>query len=156
MNKSVKTDLGNQEIFSRNLKRYLDNSGKTQKEVAAAIYVSTGTFCDWIKGRSYPRMDKVQSLAEYFGISKSDLVENENIKQDAVSEEDQEVLDLFHKLPKEKREFVLSMIRAAIDNLWWYLWWDQRGLFWVIPKVPCRIVPFFLEVHRDDLSVVFP
>ena len=28
MNKSVKTDLGNQEIFSRNLKRYLENSGK--------------------------------------------------------------------------------------------------------------------------------
>ena len=117
MNKSVKTDLGNQEIFSRNLKRYLDNSGKTQKEIAAAIYVSTGTFCDWIKGRAYPRMDKVQLLAEYFGISKSDLVEDVNVLKESVSEEDQEVLDLFHKVPKEKRELVLSMIRAAVDNL---------------------------------------
>ena len=117
MNKSVKTDLGNQEIVSRNLKRYLDNSGKTQKEIAAAIYVSTGTFCDWIKGRAYPRMDKVQLLAEYFGISKSDLVEDVNVSKESVSEEDQEVLDLFHKVPKEKRELILSMIRAAVDNL---------------------------------------
>ena len=116
MNKSIKTALGNQEIFSRNLKRYLENSGKTQKEVAAAVNVGTGTFCDWIKGRAYPRMDKVQALADYFGIQKSDLVENENIKQDAVSEEDQKVLDLFHRVPKEKREFVLSMIRAAAES----------------------------------------
>ena len=117
MNKSVKTDLGNQEIFSRNLKRYLENSGKTQREVANTIGVSYGTFCDWIKGRAYPRMDKVQLLANYFGINKSDLVEGENIKKDTVSEEDQEVLDLFHKVTKEKRELVLSMIRAAVDNL---------------------------------------
>ena len=117
MNKSVKTDLGNQEIFSRNLKRYLENSGKTQKEVAAAIFVSTGTFCDWIKGRAYPRMDKVQSLADYFGINKSDLVEDVNVVAEAISDDDQKVLDLFHKVPEEKREFVLSLIQATIDNL---------------------------------------
>ena len=117
MEKLVNTDLGNQEIFARNLKRYLELSGKTQKEVAAAIYVSTGSFCDWMNCRTYPRMDKLQALADYFGIKKSDLVEDKNIEQNAVSEEDQEVLDLFHEVPKEKREFVLSMIRAAINNL---------------------------------------
>jgi repressor LexA len=112
-----KTNLGNKEIFSRNLKRYLENSGKTQKEVAAFLDVSTGTFCDWMKGRSYPRMDKVQRLAEFFGIKKSDLVEDVNIVKESVSNKEQEVLDLFHKVPEEKREFVLSLIRATIDNL---------------------------------------
>jgi repressor LexA len=112
-----KTNLGNKEIFSRNLKRYLENSGKTQKEVAAFLDVSTGTFCDWMKGRSYPRMDKVQRLAEFFGIKKSDLVEDVNIAKESVSNKEQEVLDLFHKVPEEKREFVLSLIRATIDNL---------------------------------------
>ena len=117
MEKSVNTDLGNQEIFVRNLRRYLKLSGKTQKEVAAAINISTGSFCDWMNCRTYPRMDKLQALADYFGIKKSDLVEDKNTEENAVSEEDQEVLDLFHKVPKEKREFILSMIRAAIDNL---------------------------------------
>ena len=117
MNKSVKTDLGNKEIFSRNLNRYLRLSGKSQKEVAAAVKISTSTFCDWTKGRAYPRMDKVQLLAEYFGIRKSDLVEDVNVTKESVSNKEQEVLDLFYKVPEEKREFVLSLIRAAIDNL---------------------------------------
>jgi transcriptional regulator with XRE-family HTH domain len=117
MNEFVETGLGNQEIFSKNLIRHLDYSGKTQKEVASAIGVSTGTFCDWVKGRSYPRMDKVQKLADYFGVKKSDLVEDAKNIVEPISDEDQEVLDLFHKVPKEKREFVLSMIRAAVDNL---------------------------------------
>ena len=117
MNKPAKSNLGNQEIFARNVRRHLRLSGHSQKEVAAAINVSTGTFCDWMNGRSYPRMDKLQALADFFGVKKSDLVEDVTISTDHVSEQDQEVLDLFHKVPKEKREFVLSMIRAAIYNL---------------------------------------
>jgi repressor LexA len=117
MNNSVKTDLGNPEIFARNLTRYLNLSGKTQKEVAAVVNVSTGTFCDWVKCRVYPRMDKVQLLAEYFGIQVSDLVDDVNIAKDIVSDKDQEMLDLFHKVPEEKREFVLSLIRLTIEKL---------------------------------------
>lgn len=116
MNKSIKTDLGNKEIFSRNLKRHLDKSGKLQKEVAKAVGVSTGTFCDWVKGRAYPRMDKVQLLAEYFGIKMSDLVEDENVRTETVTDKEQLILDLFHKIPDEKKEFVIKMIQAAIDN----------------------------------------
>ena len=81
MKKQLITDLGNQEIFSRNLIRYLKTSGKTQREVANAIGVTYGTFCDWTKCRAYPRMDKVQLLAEYFGIRKSDLVEDVNVSE---------------------------------------------------------------------------
>ncbi len=117
MNNSVKTDLGNLEIFARNLIRYLNNSGKTQKEVSEAVGVSTGTFNDWVKCRIYPRMDKVQSLAEFFGIQVSDLVDDVNLAKDIVSDTDQEFLDLFHKVPEERREFVLSLIRTTIDNL---------------------------------------
>ena len=117
MNKAVETDLGNKEIFSRNLNRYLSLSGSTQKEVAKAVGISTSTFCDWTKGRAYPRMDKVQKLAEYFGVRKSDLVEDVNITKESVSNKEQEIIDLFNQVPENKREFLLSLIRAAIDNL---------------------------------------
>lgn len=64
------------EIFSRNLKFYVIKSGKTQTQVATDIGVSKGTFSDWCSGRSHPRMDRVQQLAEYFGVSKTNLLEN--------------------------------------------------------------------------------
>ena len=117
MSKTTNNGLGNMEIFSRNLKRYVALSGAKQKDVAAVIGVSTGTFTDWVKGRAYPRMDKLQRLADYFGIKKSDLVEDKNVTSETISDAEQQILDLFHRVPKEKREFVLSMIRAAIENL---------------------------------------
>jgi transcriptional regulator with XRE-family HTH domain len=116
MSNSIKTDLGNKEVFSRNLRRYIDQSGKTQKEIAKALGVGQSTFCDWVKGRIYPRMDKVQLLAEYFGIKMSDLVENENIRTETVSDKEQQILDLFHKVPDEKKDFLIKMLQAAIDN----------------------------------------
>ena len=114
MNKSQK-NLGNNEILAKNLKKYIEKANVSQIDVARAVGVTKGTFCDWMKCRSYPRMDKIQLLAEYFGVQKSDLVDN--VEKDKVSEEDEKVLELFHKVPKEKREFVLSLIQATIDNL---------------------------------------
>lgn len=70
------TDNKQQEIFTRNLLRYLSRSGKTQKEVADAIGVSQQTFSTWCKGIAYPRMWKVQALADYFGTQKSDLIDS--------------------------------------------------------------------------------
>ena len=117
MNKIVKSELGNQEVFSRNLRKYLAITGKTQRDVSVVVGVSSGTVNDWARGRAYPRMDKIQKLADFFGISKSELVEEWVIEEDPIPQEDKEVLDLFHKVPEEKRELVLSMIRAAVDNL---------------------------------------
>ena len=62
-------------IFSTNLNRYLNESHKTQIEVANAIGVSQQTFNTWSRGIALPRMDKIQKLADYFGIGKNDLID---------------------------------------------------------------------------------
>ena len=69
------SSLGNREIFARNLSHYIEKSGRTQKEISEIVGVSTSTFNDWVKGKKYPRIDKIEMLAEYFGILKSDLIE---------------------------------------------------------------------------------
>lgn len=61
--------------FGENLLHYIEKSGKTQREIADAVGVAPSTFNDWCKGRKYPRMNKVDALASYFGIKKSDLIE---------------------------------------------------------------------------------
>lgn len=73
------------EIFAKNLRYYLSQSGKTQKEVARVIGVSAPTFHEWCAAKKTPRMDKVEKLANYFGILKSDLIE-EKQKQPVESE----------------------------------------------------------------------
>jgi transcriptional regulator with XRE-family HTH domain len=116
MKNSNKENATTRAVFARNLTRYVASFGVKQKHIAQAVGVTPATFCDWMKGRSYPRIEKIQMLADYFGIQKSDLVEDPNAEE-RVSPEEQKIMDLFHKVPEEKREFVLSLIQAAIDNL---------------------------------------
>lgn len=64
------------EIFAKNLSHYIEASGKTQKDVADSIGVSAPTMSDWANGKMFPRIDKIEMLANYFGILKSDLIED--------------------------------------------------------------------------------
>lgn len=68
--------LGNKKIFARNLAYYVERSGKTQKELAEYVGVATSTFNNWMKGLKYPRIDKIELLADYFHVMKSDLIED--------------------------------------------------------------------------------
>lgn len=70
--------MDNKNIFSNNLKKYMKLNGQSRKEISDALGVSYYTFSDWVNGKKYPRMDKVEMLADYFGILKSDLIEEHN------------------------------------------------------------------------------
>lgn len=72
------TNEEQKKIFAKNLNRYLSISQKTQKEVADAIGVSPQTFNTWCQEIAIPRMGKVQALADYFGILKSDLIDDKS------------------------------------------------------------------------------
>jgi len=62
-------------IFASNLKKYMNASNITRRDLSEALGVSYYTITSWVNGSKYPRMDKVEMLAEYFGIQKSDLIE---------------------------------------------------------------------------------
>lgn len=75
--------LGNKEIFAKNIKKQIINKGKDRKQIAEELGVSYSTLTDWVNGKKYPRIDRIERLAEYFGVSKSDLIEDfEDIKKD--------------------------------------------------------------------------
>ena len=63
------------EAFASNLKYYMEKAGRNQKEMAEIVGVSAPTFNEWIKAKKFPRIDKIEILANYFGILKSDLIE---------------------------------------------------------------------------------
>jgi repressor LexA len=62
-------------IFARNFNYYLSKNNKTQSDIVERFNITASTVSDWANGKKYPRVDKMQMLADYFGILKSDLTE---------------------------------------------------------------------------------
>ena len=67
--------MDNKNVVASNLKRYMALNEKSRKDIGEALGISYYTVTDWVNGKKYPRMDKVEKLAQYFGILKSDLIE---------------------------------------------------------------------------------
>jgi len=114
------SNIGNKETFAKNLSYYIDKHGKEQKEIAEIVGVAPSTFNAWVKAKKYPRMDKVELLANYFGILKSDLIEEHTATHSSrtisITEGEQALLDLFRRVPENKQQIVLQMIRLALET----------------------------------------
>ena len=69
------SNLGNKITMSNNLKKYLKINNISRNQLSESLGISYSTISDWINGKAYPRIDKIEMMANYFGINKSDLVE---------------------------------------------------------------------------------
>lgn len=101
-------------IFSNNLRRIMSERDLKQVEVAEAIGVSPQTFNTWISGKAIPRMGKVQLLADYFGIPKSFLMD----EQGEVDEHDDLMAALeraFNDRPEMRALFSVANKATAED-----------------------------------------
>ncbi|HFU3841880.1 TPA: XRE family transcriptional regulator [Streptococcus suis] len=70
--------IENKDIFSKNLKYYMDKKGVDRNQLCSDLDLKYTTVRDWIKGITYPRIGKIELLANYFGINKSDLIEEKS------------------------------------------------------------------------------
>ena len=70
------SNLGNKKTMSNNLKRYFRINKVSRTQLSESLGISYSTISDWVNGKSYPRIDKIEMMANYFGINKSDLVED--------------------------------------------------------------------------------
>lgn len=109
-------NIYNKQVFADNLRFYINKKGVTQRDVAEILGVSPGTISDWLRLRTYPRMDKIQMLAEYFGIEKSNLVEDRNLEE--MYGLQTEVRELEQKMihSSEALEFHLAIERLSASN----------------------------------------
>jgi repressor LexA len=70
------SNLGNKEIMAKNIRYQMRKNGVTAKDVCNTLKIPMATFSDWTNAKTYPRIDKIELLSNYFGISKADLVED--------------------------------------------------------------------------------
>ena len=68
------------QIFQENLKQAIESRGITQSDIAIAVGVTTATVSDWVKGKKYPRPDKMQRIADLLHVSMSWLTTGNAIR----------------------------------------------------------------------------
>ena len=61
-------------IFAKNLNNFLALNGYKQADLARHMKVSTATTAKWCTGQTLPRIDKIQSICNWLGIEKEDLL----------------------------------------------------------------------------------
>lgn len=115
--------MDNKMIFAQNLQRYMDLHRKTRRDLSDALGISYYTVTDWVKGKKLARMDKIEMLAEYFGIQKSDLIElqTEDVKKepaiyDGLSENQKKLIEFAQTVPEDKAEMILKVIRSIVES----------------------------------------
>lgn len=107
------SDLGNKEIMAKNIRHYMDIKNVRPKDVCSVLNIPMATFSDWINAKSYPRIDKIELMANYFGIEKSDLVES---RTSSPSKHKIEILARnLDELPDEDRDKLIQNFEDTID-----------------------------------------
>jgi repressor LexA len=73
----VKSRKSAREILAENLQKLLGSRGLDQRALAERIGVSDAAVSQWLKGEKYPRIDKIQKMADFFNVPKSMITEEQ-------------------------------------------------------------------------------
>ena len=99
----------NKEIFANNLSFYMEQKGVDRNTLCADLDLKYTTVRDWLKGITYPRIGKIELLANYFNINKSDLIENKISTAQPSDSLLEEITNTARKLNTDNKKIVLRM-----------------------------------------------
>lgn len=110
--------MGNKDVLAKNLKKYILKSGKDRSTIAEDLGFPYSTVTDWVNGKKYPRINNIEKLANYFNVSKSELIEDfAEIKKD-----NDRLATIIVKLRTNKElldvvERLISLDKAKLESL---------------------------------------
>ncbi|HGK9607265.1 TPA: XRE family transcriptional regulator [Streptococcus pneumoniae] len=102
--------LGNKQIMADNIKRLLSAKGLNPRQLAIALDFKYTTVNDWVNAKTYPRIDKIEMLANFFNVSKSDLVENKNAETPTTSA----IQSIYDQLTPPRQEKALTYLKKQL------------------------------------------
>ena len=106
-------------LFVQNIKKYCDLKGVKPTVACRESGVGTSFVSDINRGQT-PSVAKVQLLANYLGITTSELLGEKTeptVDDDGLSDGEQALLNLFRQLTPEQQDMVIRMVQAAADKL---------------------------------------
>ena len=106
----------NKEIFANNLSFYMEQKGVDRNTLCADLDLKYTTVRDWLKGITYPRIGKIELLANYFNINKSDLIENKISTAQPSDSLLEEITNTARKLSPENKKIVLQTSKDLLKE----------------------------------------
>lgn len=88
----------NKKILARNIIRYRDAKGVTNQQLCGDLGFKYTTYLDWIKAVTYPRIGKIEAMADYFGILKSDLIEEKTEEREEMQKNNDTLSNIIVRL----------------------------------------------------------
>lgn len=143
------SDLGNKAIMAQNIQRLMEQAGKSRTQVCNDLGIKYTTFTDWVNAKTYPRIDKIELMANYFGVSKADLVESYNpFMEDA---HQKKVEDLVDEIKMAARQ-----LKTTVDGIYNFYnsLGDLVGFSKSIPRDIALRPQQSAEIERDIKSLV--
>jgi repressor LexA len=146
-------EINNKKILARNLSFYMAEKGIDRSQLCDNLGFRYSTVCEWLSAKKYPRMDKIEILAAYFGVKKSDLIEEHPLTPQKKSATD--IQNNTVPVPLIGR-VAAGMGCRAEDNIEGYVLTDSEVLkagydyFWLTVKGD-SMEP---ELHDGDLVLV--
>lgn len=109
----------NKKIMAANIQRYMDQRGITRQQLCDALDIKYTTLRDWLKGITYPRIGKVEAMANYFGCEKSDLIEDKKeqptVQDDGLTENQRKLMQFAKSVPEDKAAMILQVMKTIVE-----------------------------------------
>jgi transcriptional regulator with XRE-family HTH domain len=114
------TAAQNKQILAKNLWYFMERKGKNQQQLCADLDMKYTTVSDWLNAKTYPRIEALQALADYFGCEKSDLMEDRlgkpAKKDDGLSEKKRALIQFAETVPEDKVDMMLRVMRTIAEG----------------------------------------
>ena len=122
--------MDSKRIMAENIKRLMAQKDVNAMDVCRALNIKQPTFSDWTNAKYYPRVDKINKMAEYFGVDtyeltephskiellnkfrdKVDELERLDAEYQVLSKENHDFIIEFNKMDRKKRDHLLAYMR---------------------------------------------
>lgn len=109
--------MASREVFKKNLAYYMDLAGVNQVELAKAVDVSKSTVSTWLSGRSYPRIDVIQKVADVLNCETDNLVaENTETVRQQISEDEKILFRLARNASPSALKAAVAVLKSMEET----------------------------------------
>lgn len=110
----------NKEVMARNIRHFMTINNVTAADMCKVLNIKPNTFSYWVNAKYYPRIDKIEMMANYFGVSKAALVEDlwqEKSSIVTLTSEEKDLIKAYRQASLDTKLAVKAVLGVKNDSI---------------------------------------